>query len=229
MKDPWLREKDGAWIQSPQVQGMYSINVNNLMVPNTKQWDKEKIETLFTDDVVKRILDIPLINTVEEDKLIWVDSVHGNYSVRSGYNLMMNFLEKMKNTTQQENWNNIWKIHAPPKAKHLLWRICKECLPTRVRLHERRVPCTLLCPLCDHCNEDDWHMLFTCNVSVQARQAAGLEITLSHRVQHMQSAKEVIFSICAGEDRDTAGMVAMLIWVLWNNRNNKVWNDTHET
>ncbi|PNX92866.1 hypothetical protein L195_g016009 [Trifolium pratense] len=49
--------------------------------------------------------------------------------------------------TTQEDWNCIWKVHAPPKVKHLLWRICKGCLPTRVRLKERCVPCPLVCPL----------------------------------------------------------------------------------
>ncbi|MCH93246.1 cytochrome P450 [Trifolium medium] len=28
--------------------------------------------------------------------------------------------------------------------------------------------------------------------------------------------------------KDTAGMVAMLVWVLWHNKNNRVWNDDHE-
>jgi hypothetical protein len=32
-----------------------------------------------------------------------------------------------------EGWSSIWKIHAPPKAKHLLWRICRDCLLTRSR------------------------------------------------------------------------------------------------
>ncbi|PNX96867.1 ribonuclease H, partial [Trifolium pratense] len=98
MKDPWLREKDGAWIQSPQVQGAYNITVNNLMLPNIKRWDKEKVETLFTDEVAKSILDIPLFDTVEEDKLIWIDNIHGQYSVKSGYNLMMNNTGKLHNT-----------------------------------------------------------------------------------------------------------------------------------
>jgi hypothetical protein len=55
---------------APQIQGAYSINVNELMLPNEKKWDKEKIETLFSPDVVNRILDIPLFDIVEEDKLI---------------------------------------------------------------------------------------------------------------------------------------------------------------
>ncbi|KAK2449324.1 hypothetical protein QL285_008530 [Trifolium repens] len=134
MSDPWLRDDDGAWIQSPQTQG------------------------------------------------------------------------KGVNPTSHEQWSNIWKIQAPPKAKHLLWRIGKGCIPTRTRLHDRCVPCPLICPICEHGNEDDWHIFFNCHESIQAIQSAGLD----------------------HEDRATAGRFAVLMWTLWKNRNDKVWNDVKE-
>ncbi|PNX57790.1 cytochrome p450, partial [Trifolium pratense] len=76
---------------------------------------------------------------------------------------------------------------------------------------------------------DDWHIFFSCTVvSIQARQVAGLELSILNRMQQMSSAKDIILSICEGEDADTARRFAMLLWVLWNNRNNKVWNDSQE-
>ncbi|GAU27275.1 hypothetical protein TSUD_125560 [Trifolium subterraneum] len=132
----------------------------------------------------------------------------------------------MNDQVQQEDWSSLWKIHAPPKAKHLLWRICKGCIPTRTRLHERFVPCPLICPVCDQCNEDDWHVFFTCNDSIHARQAAGLEHVISTRLQQLRTTQEVIFNICKGEDRMIAGQFAVLLWTLWNNRNDKVWNES---
>ncbi|MCI60885.1 hypothetical protein A2U01_0082141, partial [Trifolium medium] len=49
------------------------------------------------------------------------------------------------------------------------------------------------------------------------------------RIQQAGLAKEVIHAVCSTVDKDTAGAFAMLVWVLWNNRNNNVWNDAHET
>jgi hypothetical protein len=97
---------------------------------------------------------------------IWYDNTHGNYSVKSGYNTMMRvpLLWQSKRIG-----NDFWKkVHAPPKAKkHLLWRICKGFLLTRIRLKEGEVYTkTLTCPICDQYNEDDWHFWFECNDSM---------------------------------------------------------------
>jgi hypothetical protein len=115
MSDPWHREKDGVWVHSPQLQCAHNITVNELMLPNVKMWDKDKIEAVFSMDVANCILDIPLFDEVEEDKLIWCDNIHGQYSVKSGYNLMFNVSGKEDNIQHQYSWNSLWKIHAPPR------------------------------------------------------------------------------------------------------------------
>jgi hypothetical protein len=76
MEEPWLRDKEDAWLPSPQQQGVYNIKVYDLMHSNEKSWDKEKIESLFDSHVAKRILDIPLLGVIDDDKLIWVDNMH---------------------------------------------------------------------------------------------------------------------------------------------------------
>jgi hypothetical protein len=229
MSDPWLREEDGAWLPSPQIQGAHNLNVNELLLQNEKKWDKEKIESLFSPVVVNRILDIPLFDTIEEDKLIWNDSLHGEYSVKSGYNMLLDVIGKGLNYNCQERWNNIWKIKAPPKAKHLLWRICRGCVPTRTCLRDRCVPCSLTCPICEQHDENEWHIFFSCHDSLLALQTAGLDNLITNRVQRCHTAAELVFSICAEENHDTAGCFALILWVVWRNRNDKVWNDVKES
>ncbi|PNX71244.1 ribonuclease H, partial [Trifolium pratense] len=228
MSEPWLRGENGAWLPSPQDQGVHNYNVNDLMMSNVTMWDKDKIESLFSIHIANRILGIPLFDMVEEDKLLWIDSTNGNYNVKSGYKLMMKIAGKVHDAPQQAAWRDLWSIQAPPKAKHLLWRVSKGCLPTRLRLQERQVSCPLLCPVCNQENEDDWHVFFGCEISKQAWQAAGILQNLEARLQHNNNANQLIHTICSTEDKETAGMFAMLAWVLWNNRNNMVWNDTNE-
>jgi ribonuclease HI len=164
-----------------------------------------------------------------EDKLIWEDNTNGIFSVKSGYKTMLNVAGRAFETSQREEWKYLWNIRAPPKAKHLLWRICKGCLPTRMRLQEKRVPCPLLCPFCNQENEDDWHVLFDCEASIHARNSAGLDHVILPRLQQHVNARDLIFAVCSDEDRDTAGLFAMLLSVIWSNRNSKVWNESSES
>ncbi|PNX78310.1 heat shock protein [Trifolium pratense] len=225
MSEPWLREANGAWISSPQDQGVHNFYVNDLLLPDMKIWDREKIESIFPMYVAKRILEVPLFNMIDEDKLIWTDSTNGNYSVKSGYKLIMNITGKVDVVSSKKNWNSLWTILAPPKAKHLLWRISIGCQPTRLRLQERRVPCPLLCPICEQHDEDDWHVMFGCAASTQAMQATNFGFNLEAYLQQTNSVSDIILELCLREDKEAAGKFAMLIWVLWNN---KVWNDSCE-
>ncbi|KAK2420530.1 hypothetical protein QL285_031245 [Trifolium repens] len=228
MGDPWLRGSD-AWTPSPQIQGVYNLNVSDLFIPNMKVWDKAKVESLFPLHVANNIVETPLINVIEEDKLIWRDSTNGNYSVKSGYKLLMEVTKNEANSSQHDDWLRLCKTQAPPKTKHLLSRICRGCLPSRVRLQEKHIQCQLSCPLCNHDFEEDRHVLFTCNVSVEARQAAGLDYVIMPRLQHFSSIKDLILDVCLKEPKETAGQFAVLAWVLWQNRNNQVWNNVQET
>jgi hypothetical protein len=228
MSEPWLREKDGTWVQSPQNQGVYNITVNQLMLPNIKCWDKEKIESLFPEGVARYILNTPLFDVIEEDKLVWHDDIHGQYNVKSGYKLLVNSTGLGGIEVAHENMNCIWNIQAPPKTKHLLWRICKGCLPTRMRLKERCVTCPLVCSLYDSLNEDEMHIFFQCHDSIRAMETAGLKHVIESRLMRYNTAKELILHICQFESKDVAGKFAMLLWILWNNRNNSVWNNIRE-
>jgi hypothetical protein len=82
---------------------VHNLFVNDLLIPNTKLWDKERIESFFPSDIANRIIDIPLFDMLDEDKLVWVDSPYGHYSVKSGYKLMLNVIGKGVITSQQED------------------------------------------------------------------------------------------------------------------------------
>lgn len=174
MSDPWLRGNGERWIISPQPEGVYHLLVRDLMVENYKAWNVAKIRTLFSDHVAERIIATPLIGSVYEDKLVWEGERNGCYSVKSGYKLAMQCIIRSDKYHVRGNWQEIWKAHAPQKARHLLWRLCRGCLPTRRRLLERNVDCDIHCPLCEEEVEDDVHTFFTCVSTRSSWQAAGL-------------------------------------------------------
>jgi hypothetical protein len=53
---------------------------------------------------------------------------------------------------------------------------------------------------------------------------AQLYAVIAARLQQFNSVKEVIFDICSKETKDVARRVAVMIWIIWNNRNNWLWN-----
>jgi hypothetical protein len=53
---------------------------------------------------------------------------------------------------------------------------------------------------------------------------AQLYYVIAARLQQFNSVKEVILDICSKETKDVARRVAVMIWIIWNNRNNWLWN-----
>ncbi|GAU37586.1 hypothetical protein TSUD_395590 [Trifolium subterraneum] len=159
MYDPWLRGNGDRWVSSPQVECVYDLFVKDLLLENYKAWDIAKIRNLFIGPVVKEIIATPLISSVKEDKVVWEEERNRCYSVKSGYNLAMRCIFRSDKHHVEGNWNDIWKAQSPHKTCHLLWRLCRGCLPTRVRLAQRYVDCELSCPVCDDEVEDDIHVV----------------------------------------------------------------------
>jgi hypothetical protein len=226
MHEPWLRNSDESCLKAPQSHNVYNLTVHHLMLPNMKKWDVAKINSLFPIEVAKDIVAVPLLEVVKEDRLVWREEKDGKYSVRSGYRKFLKERGSSYVVQDTDGWSGIWRIHAPPKAKHLLWRICKECLPTRSRLINRFVQCPVECPLCFSCNEEEFHLFFNCDSIREAWQVTGLANIIQSRLHLFTNIRELIFDICRNESNLVAGKVAVLLWFAWQNRNNKVWNDT---
>jgi hypothetical protein len=94
---------------------VYNITVQQLLLPNMKRWDEDKINSLFPLDVAHDIIAVPLLEVVTEDRLIWKEEKDGMYSVRSGYRNYMKQRNRGYGENKGEGWSSIWKIHAPPR------------------------------------------------------------------------------------------------------------------
>ncbi|GAU31848.1 hypothetical protein TSUD_114590 [Trifolium subterraneum] len=178
MHDPWLCGSANRWVPSPQQAVVYQLSVRDLLHENYKAWNMVKVRNLFSKDVAEKILETPLVSSVREDKVVWEEERNGCYSVKFGYKLAMRYIIGSDKYHVVGNWNGIWKAQAPHKARHLLWRLCRGCLPTRSRLLERRVKCTLNCPVCDEEIEDELHIFFRCAVARDCWSAAAMKVVI---------------------------------------------------
>jgi ribonuclease HI len=229
MNEPWLRGGHGWYLNAPQPQHVYGLKVESLLLPNVKSWDKNKIFSLFSNEEAHNIISVPLFGLAREDKLIWSDEKDGLYSVRTGYRKFMEISNKGYLPGRDVGWSTLWKIHAPPKSKHLLWRICRECLPTRSRLRSRYVQCPVDCPLCSSHEETDLHLFFRCETVREAWRAMDLSHIIEPRLNMFHNPRDIIFDICRHTSDLEASKVAVFLWFLWQHRNDKVWNEAVTT
>ncbi|XP_058782963.1 uncharacterized protein LOC131657600 [Vicia villosa] len=87
--------------------------------------------------VAKEILNVPLVEDMVVNGLVWNEDNNGEYSVSTGYRLWRNSLGYHSNCKVVGNWENLWNIMAPPRVKHLLWRICRGS-----NIEDRKDACT---------------------------------------------------------------------------------------
>jgi hypothetical protein len=51
MGELWLRVKDGCWVAASRCQSVYNLTVNQIMLPNIKQWDVEKLSHYYMKEM----------------------------------------------------------------------------------------------------------------------------------------------------------------------------------
>jgi hypothetical protein len=58
-------------VSTPQRYNVHNMKVQQLMMPNQRQWDATKIMSLFLGHITKDMLEVPLLDVAEVDKFIW--------------------------------------------------------------------------------------------------------------------------------------------------------------
>lgn len=119
-------------------------------------------------------------------------------------------------------WKKICGLKLPGKVINLIWRACRQVLPTADALRKKYVDISSTCSWCQGMVEDDVHILFRCcfaeDVWTRMKLTDLVYVTLNDSV--MTILKRVFQNV----NRDQIGMVGMVCWNLWQRRNDWVWN-----
>lgn len=193
LNEPWLPNGDCISSDIPGAHFVHTFTINSLMNLHDKSWNEHVVRQVFSEDIANQILRTPLISQVQEDRLIWKAERNGRYSVRSAYRLCVTELIDSSFLWRPGYWTGIWNLKVPPKVKNLLWRMCRGCLPTRVRLLDKGVVCPTNCASCDSNHEDLLHVFFACPFALQVWNRTGLWGSISHALSHTASTMDAIF------------------------------------
>ena len=171
------------------------------------------------------MLKTPLYPSVQEDRLLWMKENNGECSVRSAYHLCMQELFDVHHFKEQGAWELIWKLKAPPKVKNFIWRLCRNVLPTRMRIKEKGVNCAPNCVLCDVNEEDNLHLFFCCSSSCNVWNMWESYSKICNILSQETSSAAIIFQALQTLCAEDATEFCCIMWSIWKQRNNKVWND----
>ena len=159
---PWLSHTPVPLNDAPP-----DMKVCELIDQDLRQWDRGKIDAMFSPQTWNEILSLPLKNLNSHDSVCWMENRAQKFSVRLAYKVVV----RLKNQPMAEHsaarlhawtWKVIWSLNVPPKIRTFIWWACSNCLPTRDNLHHRRVRVELTCELCKQEPETTTHILWTC-------------------------------------------------------------------
>ncbi|KAK9999971.1 hypothetical protein SO802_019574 [Lithocarpus litseifolius] len=113
-------------------------------------------------------------------------------------------------------WNKIWALNVPNKVKTLIWRACKNSLPTKANLFRRKIIPDGRCEICKQEDEDIMHAFYRC----PALQSLKNSIPAWNQGSLKQSTcfTDFIGFIFAGTANPT--LFSLVLWNLGNRLNN---------
>lgn len=80
---------DNCYITSPPISGHENMLVSSLLDRDNNAWKKDVFDVLFSEEDAQKFLKLSLLNTFDDDKLIWHLSQNSMYSVKSAYHNIM--------------------------------------------------------------------------------------------------------------------------------------------
>jgi hypothetical protein len=128
-EDKWLPTPTTFAVQSsPQILPA-NAKVADLIDSDLKDWNVGLIKAVFVEEEAKVIINIPLSPCLPNDRLIWMGTKHGGFTVRSAYHLGKELQEREEGQCSkvekgEEFWKAIWALEVPNMVKLFTWRAC---------------------------------------------------------------------------------------------------------
>ena len=173
-KDRWIPSPESFKVTSP-IGGYTGMEkVSTLLDTDRRSWDVAKVKTIFLPHEVEMVLSIPISGRLPKDSIIWAWTTNGRFTVKSAYKVAQKVLKEdfnrgvggssSDNSGMKAIWKIVWRLNCPSKIKHLLWRACKNILPTKLCLKARGINVDEGCDICGSA-ESSGHALWSCKLA----------------------------------------------------------------
>ncbi|XP_045797508.1 uncharacterized protein LOC123891638 [Trifolium pratense] len=226
--DKWIQQKATSYKVNPRPNDLNLTKVKELMDNNYHEWNETIINQIFHPYDAQMILNIPIIDKTQPDTITWEGTQDGQYSVKSGYNAIMNW-GSLSNATSSNNtqhiWSALWKLNVPPKHSHLLWRALKNALLVKGNLFKRGVRCEPLCPRCSNTTETINHVFLECEWAKQVWFASSLNLNLG--LNQISEFFDWINFMKNNTDKECMEKITAITYGIWYARNMLVFQNKY--
>jgi hypothetical protein len=135
-EDKWFHKQFGSTIWSKKPDNTNYLTVSDLIDDQNKSRKEQTIHQIFYPSEADQICTIPLTSTDQEDFLNWQGTKDGNYSVKSGYQAVMDW----NNKNLPQSTSNHYEDH--PRWKKTMESPCSpKADPSNLAYHQQRHSC----------------------------------------------------------------------------------------
>lgn len=211
-----------------------TLTISDLLLPNSSAWDAALVRRTFTDHDTEIILRLKP-NRMQEDGYKWGFTKDGIYTSRSGYRFFDSFPEEDGSTStslpplEKYLWKSLWKIRAPPKIKHFLWKALSGALAVMERLRSRGIQVDSACKVCNGGIESICHLLFSCPMAKDTWERSSIKLPVAGFSQNsvfLNMYHLLEMSRKSPKDSNTISF-PWILWHLWKARNSLAFEKIH--
>ncbi|KAL2899874.1 hypothetical protein RDABS01_024956 [Bienertia sinuspersici] len=190
-------------------------------------WNVEKLRSIFSDEEVELILQLPLSKRMPKDMRYWWPTVNGVFSTRSAY--WLGRLGHMRGwalrfgSAASEGWRAVWRCGGPPKLSQFVWRACSGALATKGRLVDRHILDDGACDQCYAAEESITHAIFDCPLVKPIWDPSPFAAELTDAPKN--SFMELLEWIKGRVSSSQLLVFLTLAWAAWSYRNSVVFNN----
>ncbi|XP_026416570.1 uncharacterized protein LOC113312008 [Papaver somniferum] len=224
--DPWVPSLPNKKPERRVIEEHGEVRVKDLIIQEEHMWDENKLQQLFNQTEVTKIMEIHLPEANEDnpaDKLIWIHHPKGNFSAKS-FLKTMNARSPSTSTNYEFPWKKFWKARIiPHRIQIFMWRMLKNGLPMANCMKKHIQGINSSCRFCDMSVETTEHLFLHCQATQPILCASPLSLRTSE--QPDLNIKDYIKQwLEEGGDYIKLKWGACVWWAIWKARNALVFN-----
>ncbi|CAN1152791.1 Putative ribonuclease H protein At1g65750 [Linum perenne] len=182
------------------------------MVKDDGSWDWVPLHQVLPPHMIKHVagMNPPTIDG-GEDKMILGPDPKGQFSIKSGYDV----LATTRDASPQNTWKFVWNWQGPNRIKHFLWLAAHDRLLTNAERRRRHMTEEDNCHRCTNVSETSLNILRDCNLA----RSVWLALLPPDIVADFFSGtvhEWIIKGVRLGTDGLLFGVTAWILWKAWN-------------